>query len=44
MASRPQENSGWRSDSGFSKFMWTDIGALAGVLVVAGYAVYQILS
>ena len=42
MASRLHEKSGWHRESGFSRFLWTDIGAIAGVLAVAGYAVYQI--
>lgn len=42
MSSRLHENSGWRKESGFPRFLWTDIGALTGVLAVAGYAVYQI--
>jgi hypothetical protein len=40
MASREQNRSGWYV-SGASKFLWTDFGALFGLIAVAGFAVFR---
>jgi hypothetical protein len=40
MASRQQNRSGWYVSRG-SKFLWTDYGALFGLIAVAGFAVFR---
>jgi len=40
MASRHQDRGSWNV-SGASRFLWTDVGALFGLIAVAGFAVYR---
>jgi hypothetical protein len=40
MASRQQNRGGWYV-SGTSRFLWTDFGALFGLIAVAGFAVFR---
>jgi hypothetical protein len=41
MASRQKQNRGSWNVSGSSRFLWTDIGALFGLIAAAGVAVYR---
>jgi len=40
MASRQQNRGGWYV-SGVSRLLWTDFGALFGLIAVAGFAMYR---